>query len=115
MKILSLENGDKLEHTIEYRYDHNNLRNFEEVPEENRDKIIRLAKAAIKEASYFPVALAIENLSQTGVRNLYIELDISTDSGKVEVSTTPVTGILSRSWLSTAHVYNSILGSWDRF
>jgi hypothetical protein len=36
--------------------------------------------------SYFPVVLAIGNSSPSGIRNLYIELDISATSDSVEVA-----------------------------
>jgi hypothetical protein len=77
--------GDKLAHD----FDHPQIHDFNAVPPEDLDEVRQLATAAIKEKYLFPIPLAIENSSPSGIRNLYVELDLTATSNLVEVVDRP--------------------------
>jgi hypothetical protein len=95
LEFLSVENGEPIGSNLNHIFDHPNVRDFYAVPGEKRDGLKPFAEAAIKERSYFPVVLAIENSTPSGIRNLYIELDVSATSDNVEVTDSPLT-VLSK-------------------
>jgi hypothetical protein len=86
LQFLSVENGELIGSSLNHVFDHPNITDFDAVPTEGRDKLKRLAVAVIKRRSYFPIALAIENSSPSGIRNLYLELDLSATSDNVNVA-----------------------------
>src|SRR5215831_5868698 len=59
-----------------------------------RIAVNELTVEAIKELSYIPVALALENSSSSGIRNLYVELDIVTTSQNLEITQSPWRGLV---------------------
>src|ERR1700730_3175861 len=77
LKFLSVENGQPIGSSLIHAFDHPNVSDFDVAPIEGRETLKSLAVTAIKMRSYFPVVLAIENYSPSGIRNLYIELDVS--------------------------------------
>lgn len=84
--FLSIEKGELIGDKLEYDFDHTFVKNLEEVPADKRDELENFIANKIKQTSYFPVALAVENYSPSGIRNLYIELSISTNSDKLEIT-----------------------------
>ncbi len=85
-EFLSVENGEPIGNSLKHAYDHPNVKNFDVVPIEKHERIKSFAVTAIKAKSYLPLVLAIENSSASGIRNLFVELDMSATSDKVEVS-----------------------------
>jgi hypothetical protein len=89
LKFVSVENGQPIGSSLIYAFDHQNVTDFDVAPIKERETLKSFAITAIKVRSYFPVVLAIENSSPSGIRNLYVELDVSTTADNVEVSDSP--------------------------
>jgi len=89
LEFLSVEKGEPLGSSLSHTVDHPNVGDFDVVPREQRERLKQIAVTAIKARSYFPVVLAINNSSSSGIRNLYVELDVSTTADNVEVSDSP--------------------------
>jgi hypothetical protein len=111
LEFLSVENGEPIGSNLNHIFDHPNVRDFDAVPGEKREGLKPFAEAAIKERSYFPVVLAIENSTPSGIRNLYIELDVSATSDNVEVTDSPLT-VLSQDSVFT--FYSSLTHNLTR-
>lgn len=90
LEFLSVESGELIGSSLHHDFDHQNVRDFDSVPEEKRESLNPFVMAAIKERSHFPVALAIVNSTPSGIRNLYVELDISATSHNVEIADSPM-------------------------
>jgi hypothetical protein len=88
LQFLSIENGELIGKSLNHVFDHPNVSNFDVVPREEHERLKPFAKTAVKARSYFPVVLAIENSSPSGIRNLYVELEVSATSDSVEISET---------------------------
>ena len=86
LELLSVENGRPLGSSLSLTVDHPKVRDFDFVPGEQRERLKQFAAIAIKVRSYFPVVLAINNSSPSGIRNLYVELGVYTTSDNVEVA-----------------------------
>jgi hypothetical protein len=86
LEFLSVENGEPRGNRISHTVDHPNVSNFEGVPEDQRDRLKQFTVNAIRAMSYFPIVLAINNSSSSGIRKLYVELDILPTSNTLEVS-----------------------------
>lgn len=84
--FLSIEKRELIGNSIEHDYDHPQVNDLEKVPQDKRQKLKEIIDTKIKQASYLPVALAIENSSPSGIRNLYIELEISASSENLEIT-----------------------------
>jgi hypothetical protein len=95
IEFLSVETGEPAGSQLTHAFEHLNLSNIDIVPIADRDKLKPLIVEAIKERSYFPIAMAIENSSPSGIRNIYIELDIDSSSTKLEITESPLTGLHS--------------------
>jgi hypothetical protein len=90
LEFLSVENGELIGSNLNHVFDHPNVRDFDAVPVEARDKLKAPVEAVIRRKSCFPIALAIENSSPSGIRNLYVELAVSATSDNVEVTKSPM-------------------------
>jgi hypothetical protein len=88
--FLSMEKAELAGSSIRHSFKHLNVRELDSVPEEKREEVEGLVARAVRERSYLPVALAIENSSPSGVRNVYVELDFSATSEKVELTQSPL-------------------------
>ena len=106
LEFLSVDNGKLLGRALDHCFDHPNLKIVNAPTKEKREQLEELITAAIKEKSYLPVALAIENSSPSGIRNLYIELDITGSSDKLEVTNAPVGSYSSDLWSIYTDIYN---------
>ncbi len=102
--FLSIEKGELIGNKFEYHYDHPSVKNIENVPQDKRDRLLNFISNKIRWASYFPVALAVANSSASGIRNLYIELDISSNSKALEVTDT--LGTLGTSFIYKPEISN---------
>jgi hypothetical protein len=89
IEFISMENGKPIGGNLDHYYEHPNVRSFDSVPREKVEKLKELVAIAIKEKSYLPIVLAIENSSPSGIRNLYVELDVTGSSDKLEVTASP--------------------------
>jgi len=99
--FLSIDKGELIGNKLEYDYDHPLVKNIEVVPQHKRDKIQDFISNKIKHSLYFPVALAVENTSSSGIRNLYIELIITSNSKDLEVTDTLRTSYIFKTEAST--------------
>ena len=95
LEFLSIEKGEPIGSAVSHSFDHPNLTDVVAVPEEKRDKLQKLVRVAVREKSYFPIALAIANSSASGVRNLYAELYFSATSKNLELSQTTLSRVRS--------------------
>lgn len=86
LKFVSVENGQPIGSSLTHEFDHPIVSDFDVAPVNERETLKSLATTAIKVMSYFPVVLAIENSSPSGIRNLFVELVVTASSDKVEVS-----------------------------
>lgn len=59
------------------------------VPDDKRDFVSNLLSTKITQTSKIPIALAIENTSSSGIRNLYFEIDIKSSSVNSTLSEEP--------------------------
>jgi hypothetical protein len=89
LEFLSPESGKPVGNMFNYAIDHYIVSDFARITKEKREKLASGVEEVIKEMSYFPVILAIENSSSSGIRNLYIELEASTTSSSIELMTYP--------------------------
>lgn len=102
LEFLSIDKGELIGNKLEYNYDHPSAKNIKDVPKNKRDKLVNFLSNKIKQASYFPLALAVENSSPSGIRNLYIELDITASSKVLEVTDTLGVSYFFESEVTTA-------------
>jgi hypothetical protein len=89
LEFLNVESGESIGSSLNHVFDHPNVSDFNVLPIEERDALKPFAEAAIKAKSYFPIALVIKNSSPSGIRNLYVELNFSATSDKLEVTDSP--------------------------
>jgi hypothetical protein len=118
LKFLSFDcrERDEFLTTVVHSFDHPSVSDMDVIPQQDCERVKQLTAAAIREMAYIPLALAIENSSSSGIRNLYVELDISTTSQSLEVTQSPSEwrGVHRRSRYDTAfpealgllHFYN---------
>ena len=86
LEFLSVDKGEPIGDLLSHTLVIPNVVGFEEVPIENREIVKGYIEKQVQHSSYIPVALAIENASSSGIRNLYIELHIYSVSEKVEIT-----------------------------
>jgi hypothetical protein len=90
------------------------VKSLDEVPNEHRDIVRAAAQRQIRADAAIPLALAVGNSSSSGIRNVYLELDIQVDSPTIEVSETEFSRPTGATW--TTFVSSSwISGSAKRF
>ena len=83
---MSIEKGEPIGNSLKHSLDSLNVEGLQEVPKGNRKIVKDYIEGQVKQSSYIPVAIAIENASSSGIRNLYIELYVSSSSEKVEIT-----------------------------
>lgn len=105
LEFISLETGEPAGNHLSHSLENPNVIGLKEVPREKREMVRNFIENQIKRSSYIPVALAIGNASSSGIRNLYIELNISSTSEKVEITDSIQEDISST-------VFISIPGTW---
>lgn len=97
LEFLNVENAEPIGSSLNHVFDHPNVSDFDVLLPEERDAVKPYVEAAIKEKSYFPIALVIKNSSPSGIRNLYVELNFSAMSDKLEVTDSPEERLFGRS------------------
>jgi hypothetical protein len=65
------------------------VKDLDTVPREDREQLTKLVVTATKATSYVPLALLIRNSSTIGIRNLYVELEVSATSDHTEICDQP--------------------------
>jgi hypothetical protein len=105
MKFVSTENGELIASPLTHRYESIHISNFPEIPKASLDKIKLIVDQANRNEISFPIAMAIENCSSSGIRHLYIELELSASSENVEITTPNTLVALSE----IAPIYRSFL------
>jgi hypothetical protein len=120
LQFLSIESAELIGNTRKHTFEHQNVIDYHnayglELPQEEVDKLTKFVEATIKEKSYFPVPLAIENSSASGIRNLYVELDVSATSENLEVRDSPrgTSSFLDVTRTSTLRSMESTLAKFD--
>jgi hypothetical protein len=83
-----------------HTFDHLNVADLGTLAKDDLEKVEDLVAATVRGRAYFPVALAIENSSPSGIRNLYGEINFSATSGKVELTERPLTSKFSETFFS---------------
>lgn len=86
LEFLSIEKGELVGNQFSHSFNNPKIAGLEEVPAEKREIVNNYIENQLKQSSYIPIALAIENSSSSGIRNLYIELNISSNSENVELT-----------------------------
>jgi hypothetical protein len=86
LSFLSAETGEAIGNIANVTYDHLTVSDLDTVPAEHRALVTDMAKTRIKNASYIPIALGVESHSSAGIRNLYVELDISSNVLSAELT-----------------------------
>ena len=108
LDFVSIEREEVIGNKLHLEFDHFNVTDIEKIPEEPRSKAIHLASSVIKSKAYLPIALAIRNITASGVRNIFVELEFVSDSATVEITTSPTSPIfgdnLLRLW-SVDHIF----------
>jgi hypothetical protein len=74
LQFMSVETKELIGTTYADSFEHPNVQNFDIVPPEDRGAVEKLCSVAIKQRSYLPIALALQNSSSSGIRNLYVHL-----------------------------------------
>lgn len=92
LEFLAIEEGNLVGNKLRHSYVHPEITGIDEVPPEHRERIKELVKDAIKDRSYYPMALGVKNSTSSGIRNLYVELEISSSDSSVEITDTPNIG-----------------------
>jgi hypothetical protein len=92
LRFLSLETGSPSGRAINYSYTHYHVSTFEGVPKTKIEEAKDLAAKVVRREAWLPIALTIENESPLSIRNLYVELDLSSSSGAVEITDRPHRG-----------------------
>jgi len=105
LEFLSIEKGELAGNHLSHSLDNPKILGLEEVPIEKREMVKNYIENQLKRSSYIPVALAIENSSSSGIRNLYIEFNISSDSENVEITDSIQEEYSSTVYMSTAHFW----------
>lgn len=65
------------------------VKDLEEVPASHRKLIAKILSKKIQEQTVIPINLAIDNSSSSGVRNLYVELNLKSSSKNSTLSESP--------------------------
>lgn len=71
---------------------------------EKRPDVEKLVSRYIKGSTYVPMLLVISNSGAAGIRNLYMELEVTASVKDVEVTTSPVSPYSGRSWANTIFI-----------
>lgn len=77
------------------------VKNLEEVPAEHRKIISKLLVKKIQQQTVIPINLAIDNSGSSGVRNLYVELNLKSSTKNSTLSDSPSRGLKSSSFFSS--------------
>lgn len=113
LELMKFEEDHKFARELTHTIDVINVINFEVVAEDKREKIKKIASLMIKEGSYFPVALTLQNIEQVGIRNVYIQLTIIPSHDQIQLSSTPKATIpVSKKPLSS--VWHSLTLNWNQ-
>lgn len=91
LAFISVDKGELVGNSVSHTVDHPKVLEFDIVPMDQREQVRKTVAERIKEISYVPIALAIRNSSPSGIRNVYIELAVCSDSDKVEITDSPDT------------------------
>ena len=91
LSFLSIDKGEMLGNKISKLVKKPNITNLNNIIKKKKDKTLNenikvLVTNKIKESISIPVVLAIENISSSGVSNLYVEVSIKADNDNVEAS-----------------------------
>jgi hypothetical protein len=113
LEFLSIDKGEQVGSSTVHAFEHIVVSGYHEVPEEHRERVRGFAGAIIKERSYCPVAMSINNSSVSGVRNLYVEVEFFASSNDVELTASPSTGIFgpSSGWTTNITYWDQGEGS----
>jgi hypothetical protein len=93
LDLITFEDDHKFVRELTHTIDVINVINYEIVQEDKREKLKKIASLIIKEGSYFPVALTLQNIEQVGIRNVYVQLTIIPSHDQIQLSSTPKTTI----------------------
>jgi hypothetical protein len=93
LDLITFEDDHKFVRELTHTIDFINVINYEIVQEDKREKLKKIASLIIKEGSYFPVALTLQNIEQVGIRNVYVQLTIIPSHDQIQLSSTPKTTI----------------------
>jgi hypothetical protein len=96
LEFLSVEKGNLIGETVYFTFDYPLISDYKEIPQAKLDKFKEFVARQIKQTSFFPVALAIENSTPSGIRNLYVELNLIASSDSLEVTDLSYKGYLSQ-------------------
>jgi hypothetical protein len=108
LNFLSLEDGNIIGDTLNYTFIHHKVKAYEQVPVEKRELLVRVLTRYIKARNSLPVALAIQNISASGIRNIYVELNISATEEAVEVADSRTDVFEPNFYVRYRHVLKSV-------
>jgi hypothetical protein len=87
-------------------FDHINVNNFDVAPKEKQERLKEIASSVVQEGAYFPIVLTLQNKGQTGLRNLYIQLEISSNINGIDISKSPKASLLRKlsHWITSSNM-----------
>jgi hypothetical protein len=98
LRFLSIDKQEPIGSTAKRCIDHVRLANLPSVAPAQRAKLNEIVEETVRAKSSFPLPLVIENSSSSGVRNLYVELDLLVTSAAAELSALPFQGPRHSIW-----------------
>ncbi|MDR3571305.1 MAG: hypothetical protein P4L81_03855 [Candidatus Pacebacteria bacterium] len=106
MRLLSPSSGKAITGTLDRSIIRKSIKDLIEVKESDRDLIERSCARTTRSMSLIPIALTIENLTSTGVRNIYIEVNFKSSSNLTEFDEPSASGAFT-SILTFNHLFKT--------
>jgi hypothetical protein len=111
LQFLAGTNNDLVPAGNSQKYKYKSIRviNFDTVSSDQQKTVKDAVEKVIRYQSFLPIPLIIENFGQSGIRNLYVELDLLPNHDEVEVTQSPE--VPFSSWSSSIFIAaNAIIG-----
>jgi hypothetical protein len=89
LDFLSLETGLPMGSNNQVPVERPHVRTFDDIPQDHRELVQQAVARIVIANTYVPAPLVLTNKAPSGVRNLYVELEISA-SNNCEVTTSPI-------------------------
>jgi hypothetical protein len=86
LSFLSSETGDSIGNKIQIKRNFRSISAFDGVPDEDLTLVKSIAYDKLKEETQIPLILSVEKPGTTSIGNVYIEIEIKSDSNNLKIS-----------------------------
>lgn len=100
LEFLSMDSNELIGKKAKISVERPVVKNLDIVPSDKKKVVNKLLTKKIQQQMVIPVNLAIDNSGSSGVRNLYVELDLRSSFKSATLSDSPLRRLSSASWFS---------------